>query len=177
MGNKMKMSPPWVVYYRKIEALFGEDPDIKVDFDEDNLIIKLYVTGQDKADALDQLLPAQKEFGNVVVNISIIPANKKSTKIDLFKKAFEGNPVYSYAAGVEGIMTNPIYYVVFKNRVAQIWADNLGDINGNISILYEDIAREVFDDTQNICFNTDLPHNLGLSVKQMETYDIVNLSE
>lgn len=167
MEERFKLSPPWAFFYKEIEALFGEDPDIKLQFDEDSLTIKMFVEGQDKADALDKLLPTQKEFGNVVVSIEIIPANRKETIIDTYRKAFEGNPVFSYAAGIEGIMTNPIYYIVFKNKVCQIWNDNLGDINGNTSTLYEDVARDIFDDTQNVCFNTDLPDNLGALARKL----------
>lgn len=57
---KFKLSAPWVTLHRQIEALFGEDPDIKVEYvagDGEDPIIKLYVEGQDKADAIEQLLP------------------------------------------------------------------------------------------------------------------------
>ena len=30
MAKEFKISPPWVKYYREIEALFGEDPDINI---------------------------------------------------------------------------------------------------------------------------------------------------
>ena len=33
--NEVKLSSPWVLYYRKLEALFGNDPDIEVEFDAD----------------------------------------------------------------------------------------------------------------------------------------------
>lgn len=166
MEERLKLSPPWFIYYREIEALFGEDPDIKIEFDEENLTIRMFVEGQDKSDALDKLLSAQKEFGNVVVNIEIIPANKNETKLDIFKKAFAGNPVFSYGVGVEGIMTNPIYYVVFKHKICQFWSDSLSDVNGLTSMLYEDVARDIFENTQNVCFNTDLPENPGVPAKK-----------
>ena len=62
-------------------------------------------------------------------------------------------------------MTNPLHYVVFKNRVVQYWSDNLGDINGNTSTLYENIARDVFGETDNVCFNTDTKDNLAIISK------------
>ena len=159
MEKELKLSPPWVTYYREINALFGEDPDIKIEFDEDECIIKMYVTGQDKADALEQLLPLQKEFGSVVVYTEIIPANREATKCDLIRKAFEGNPAFSFAAAVEGVFTNPLTYAVFKNKVVQIWSDNIGDINGNISTLYQDIAKNIFGEIDGVCYCTDLPGN------------------
>lgn len=41
-----------------------------------------------------------------------------------------------------------MYYVVFKNCVVQFFNDNLNDIYGNISTLYQDIAREIFADAE-----------------------------
>ena len=165
MSEKIKMSPPWYNFYREMMALFGEDPDINVVFDEDNNVIKLYVENHDKADALEQILPKEKEFGNITVCIEVIPKNKEMGKADLYRKAFEGNPAYSFTATVDGIMTNPLHYVVFKNRVVQYWSDNLGDINGNTSTLYENIARDVFGETDNVCFNTDTKDNLAIISK------------
>lgn len=165
MSEKIKLSPPWYNFYREVMALFGEDPDINVVFDEDNNVIKLYVENHDKADALEQILPKEKSFGNVSVYIEVIPKNKEMSTADLYRKAFEGNPAYSFTATIDGIMTNPLHYVVFKNRVVQYWNDNLGDINGNTSTLYEIIARDIFDGTNNVCFNTDTKENLAMITK------------
>lgn len=165
MSDKIKLSPPWYNFYREVMALFGEDPDINVVFDEDNNVIKLYVENHDKADALEQILPKEKSFGNVSVYIEVIPKNKEMSTADLYRKAFEGNPAYSFTATIDGIMTNPLHYVVFKNRVVQYWNDNLGDINGNTSTLYEIIARDIFDGTNNVCFNTDTKENLAMITK------------
>lgn len=94
--KKMKLSPPWIEYYRKLEAMFGPDPDIKIEFDEDEMHIKLYVESHEKAAALDELLPVQKDFGNVSVFIEVIPANNEPKRIDYIKRALEGNPAFSY---------------------------------------------------------------------------------
>ena len=162
MSEVLRMSAPWYVYARKIEALFSEDPNISVEYDEDENVVNLRVNGQDKADALTQILPAEKDFGNITVKINVIPANKPPKKIDLFNKAFEGNPIFSYALSIDtGMTSNTFNYVVFKHLISQIWEDNLGDVNGNVSELYEDIAREIFEDCDGILFNTDLPGNPG----------------
>lgn len=158
-----KLSPPWVTFYRKVNALFGEDPDIRIQFHEDDNTIKLYVEGQDKAEALTKILPVEKNFGGVTLYIEVIPANKETSKADLFRKAFEGNPVFSYATTVGGISSNDYNFVIFRHKICQFWNDNLGDINGNFSGLYEDIARDVFDDST-VLFNTDTPYNLGKPV-------------
>lgn len=159
MGEEVKLSAPWVTYYKEIEALFGEDPDIKVELDQSamtNRTIKLYVCGQDKADALEQILPAEKEFGSMKVFIEIIPANIESTdNVYLYRKAFEGNPAFSFSTTIEGAFNNPVTFFVFKNKVVQFFNDNLGDIYGNTSTLYQDIADEVFEKHEGIFFCTD----------------------
>ncbi len=168
MSEVLKLSAPWVEYYRKINALFGEDPDILVQYEEDENIINLRVTGQDKADALTQILPTEKAFGNVIVKINVIPANKVSTKLEVFKKAFEGNPIFSYAVAVDtGMSSNTFNYFVFKHRICSFFNDNLGDVNGNYNALYEDVAKEIFEDAGGILFCTD-------SINNDSSYNLIN---
>ena len=160
MGQVLKLSSPWIEYYRKINALFGEDPNVLVQYDEEENEIILRVTGQEKADAIAEILPAEKSFGNVVVKITVVPANKAETKLEVFKKAFEGNPVFSYALSVDtGMTSNTFNYFVFKHRICSFFNDNLGDINGNYNALYEDVAKNVFEDADGILFCTDTINN------------------
>ena len=162
MMANIKLSAPWVVYYKQIEALFGPDPGVNLSFDEDEKVIKLYVNGEKKAEAIEKLLPAERTFGNVTVRTVVFPANQLgATRVSLFHAAFEGNPVFAYTKTIEGVLTNPISYVVFKNRVVQFFADNLHDVNGNISTLYETIATEVFGEDEGICFCTDTEEKVG----------------
>lgn len=60
-------------------------------------------------------------------------------------------------ATVDGIMTNPMTFIVFQNKVVQYWNDDLGDINGNCSTLYQTVAKDVFGDVEGIFFCTDTP--------------------
>lgn len=155
MAENVKLSAPWITFYNEIKALFKEDPAVKAELDEDARAIKLYVDGEEKADALTQLLPAEKTFGNITVKVKVIPANKvNASKISIFQKAFEGNPALSFVqAGTDGLFD--LNYVVFKKEVVQFWNDDLGDLNGLVSTLYEDIARDVFGDVDGIYFCTD----------------------
>lgn len=75
----------------------------------------------------------------------------------MYKAAFEGNAAFNYLETVEGVFTNPISYVVFANEVVQFFNDDLNDIHGLKSTLYEDIARDVFEKKDGMCFCTDLP--------------------
>ena len=153
---EFKLSPPWAIYYRKINALFGEDPEIRIVYDEDTPEIKLYVDSVDKADAMAQLLPVEKEFGNVKLKITVIPPNKlEADKISVFEKMFKGNPVISFITGIQDIFATPLHYIVFKNKVVQYHNDDLSDFYGNCSTLYQDIAKEIFGNLENIYFCTD----------------------
>lgn len=162
MGEVLKLSPPWMIYMRKINALFGEDPDVLVQYDEEENAINLRVKGQEKADAISQILPTEKTFGNVTVKINIIPANKPVSKVEVFQRAFEGNPVFSYALSIDtGMTSNTFNYVVYKHLIAQFYTDTMNNPNGITSMLYEDIAREVFEDVDGIMYSTDVQNNDG----------------
>lgn len=160
--NRATLSPPWIEYYSKVEALFKDDPDVKVVFDDGNVkSLNLYVKGQVKAEALSMLMPLKKEFGNITVNIEVFPANNDESKIDLFRNAFSGNPAVSYITTVSTLLGNHDY-VVMRNKVVQFPNDNIGDINLQSSTLYEDLMREVFEDTAGLVhFCTDLEGNPG----------------
>lgn len=152
--ENMKLSPPWVTFVHEIEALFGEDDEIHILYDQDNNIVKLFVDSVCKADALGQLLPTEKVFGNVTLKIEVVPSNKEISKTDLFEKAFAGNPV------MEFVFTSitpfgKVNYAVFKNKVVQFFNDQMDDINGNKTTLYQDIAKDVFGTDHDIFYCTE----------------------
>lgn len=165
-NNKLtvNISAPWFTYYRKLNALFGKDPDVeRIVFDEDDMVIRIFVVGQDKADAISKILPESVSFGNVTVNITVIPANKAGTKFNTLCTAFKGNPAFSFGIEIpmEVTQSNPLSYFAFSHEVVQFFNDNLHDPNGNVTTLYEDIAREVIGESDGICFCTDKPGNPG----------------
>lgn len=162
----LKLSSPWVVYYRKLNAFFTYDNEVNVVFDEEILSIKIYVNNDKKAVALSQLLPTEKKFGNVTLHITIIPANNALSLSDgiketLYADAFEGNPVLSYTRTFKGLYNNDMTYIVFKNEVVQFYTDDLGDINGLESTLYELIAEDVFEKIDGVYYCTDVPARLS----------------
>lgn len=143
----LNLCPPWIIYFQKLDALFGKDPDIHIGFDEhDDCKINIRVDRPSKAEALRQLLPSEVFFGNVKVTVCVIPANAMNRgRINLIAAAFEGNPIYDGVVNYD--QTTPMmgdnYYVMFKKKVAQFYGDNLGDPNGNMSFLYRDLAEEI----------------------------------
>lgn len=155
-GETVRISSPWVGYVHKLEELFGPDPDITVRYDDDSLTVRLYVNGDDKSTALTTLLPDTIRFGNVELRIEVIPSNDAMTRAEMYRRAFEGNPLYSRTVSVQPIATTkPFLYVMFKPEVVQYWDDNLGDPHGKISTLAQEIARDVFEDGNGVYFSTD----------------------
>lgn len=187
---RLKLSPPWVTYVNKLKALFGEDPEINIVHNADDLndevSVYLYVDNQEKADALSKLLPITKCFGNVLLNIYVVPPNATeegeptvellqnirilgnikslaSSIGEVFNTAFKGNPAYAFSYRVDSVLCD-ITYIVFKNCVVQFFNDNLNDLHGNLSTLYQDIAAEIFEDlriSKNVFFCTDVEHKVG----------------
>ena len=150
MENKTKMSPPWVIYYKKLAAMFEEDPEVTVAFNEDKRTIYLYVDGNTKADALDKLLPDAVNFGNVTVPIVIVPANENDDDfVVLLDEAFDGNPALDGISIASGPMGRFVY-AVWRKKPVQFFADNLGDVNGNMTLLMADVAREIFDGNKGV---------------------------
>ena len=149
---RTKISPPWFTFVSELKALFGEDPDIKIEHTKE-YEVKMYVADADKAVALYTLMPYSRSYGNVEIIINVIPPNgdrfltSDDDYAELFSAAFKNNPVLSYIQKVEGLFGFKATYIVFKNKVVQYFNDNLNDINGNTSTLYEDIARDIFEDT------------------------------
>ena len=154
--TKINMAPPWIQYLNKLKALFEKDPNVKLDFDDERQELKIFVTGTDKAIALGELLPETKEFGGYTLYITVIPANLGTAKSDLILRALEGNKAFNYSRTVQGPMSNPMTFVVFQKKVVQYYIDDLGDLYGLRSTLYEDLANEVFEDHEGVFFCTDI---------------------
>ena len=155
---RIKLSPPWNTFVRELEQLFKYDSEVHVVYDEDEQEVKLYVDTAGKAQALELLLPKTKEFGNVTLFITVVPANGTiPIKTDnLFQTAFKGNGAFSFVKIVHGVFSNDLIYVVFKNKVVQYFNDDLGDIYGQKSTLYQEIAKNIFAEMEGVCFCTDV---------------------
>lgn len=162
--EKVGLSSPWVSFYREVDALFNRDPEVKVVYNEDDNIIKLLVDNQEKAEALEALLPKEREYGNVTVRLEVVPANPlKSSVASLYAAAFRDNPALSFIHTIDGIFNMPVNYVVFDKAVVQYFNDDLSDIYGNKSTLYQEIAKDIFDEREGVFFCTangeEIPNN------------------
>ena len=155
MSENLKLSAPWVTYYHEVYALFGNDPDINIKFDANTPELKLFVEDGRKADALAKLLPEEKVYGNITLKIAVVPANLKDSDDPekLFKDAFYGNPVLSEFYSLDTVLGH-FNYAEFEADVVQFFNDQMDDLNGNRTTLYQDIAKDVFDDKYSVNYCT-----------------------
>lgn len=166
---RLKLAPPWITYVNEVNALFGPDPDVRITYDNNAYSLKLYVEDSRKADAINTLISGYKSFGNIEVCTEVIPANNRVdlgtiTDKELFDIAFDRNPVYAFSKEIVGPLSNKLTYVVFKNKVVQFFNDNLDDIHGIISTLYQDIADDIFEGCclHGVFYNTDVEEKVGM---------------
>lgn len=168
---RMKISPPWVTFINMLIAQFDGDPQIacNVDYSASDPSIALACNNGDKVAALQKLLPTDQWYGGVTLRISIDgPVSNRAftSKKELFEVAFEKNPAFAYAVSPanEGYHYIDFTYVVFKNCVVQFFNDNLDDPHGVVSMLYQDIAKEVFYEAglTGVSYCTDVERKLGM---------------
>lgn len=165
---RIGLTSPWVTFYHEVSAFFEKDSDVKVIYDEEENILTLYVENSTKAAALTELLPVEKDFGTITMQIRVVPANQNNMKKlmnlritdeptgKLFEAALDGNKRLSQVVHIAGIFNNPMTYVVFKKEVVQYFNDSLGDINGVCSTLMQNIANDIFENKEGVYFCTDV---------------------
>ena len=150
---KFNKLSPWETYYNEINAMFKWDKDVQVVFNEAARQIVIYVENDAKASALAELLPKKKEFGTVELEIEVVPADEFITAENIYDMAFRGNPAVADIITTTGVFKAT--YIVFKCEVVQYFDDNIGDIFGNCSTLYQDIAKNIFNQKEGVFYCTD----------------------
>ena len=143
--EKTSLCPPWVEYFNKLKCMFGDDPDIHME-QQFNGNIMLIVNDMVKMEALSKLLPGEKAFGNKVCKIMVTRVNEETSPLALLRRALAGNPHFVRTVRPDGMLDRPFNFIVFEKGVAQYYNDNLGDVKGCRSLLYSDLASEIFGD-------------------------------
>jgi hypothetical protein len=156
---KLKLSPPWSIFYDEVSAMYKRDPEVKVVMDEANYTIYVFVNNPRKSAAIAQILEQEKRFGRITLKVQVPPPDSLTEEfadgVELYRAAFENNPRLSFVQPKTSIFDTS-FYVVFKNEVVQYFNDDISDINSQCSTLAEYIARDIFvGDLPNFC--TDYP--------------------
>lgn len=161
--KRIALSPPWIQYYRELEALLKQDNDIYITYhskypDEGEQYkynrIEIRCYNYEKTEALKKLIPSEKNFGGEIIKIDIVYDEKSKSAEDIIKQAFKDNPAFKYTY-VFDTGTNVITYVVFEKEVVQYWNDDMSDPHGITSTLYADIAKRVLKNENGYVFSTD----------------------
>lgn len=141
--NKFDLSAPWTVWFRKLEALFAEDPEVDVSLDAEGREVTVRVGNAVKADALAQLLPDEVTFGGVTLDVVVLPANEDATDAQLWRWAFDGNPALADVVEAQLPDGSPVTFALFAPVCAQWFADDLTNPYGIQTRTLEDVARDV----------------------------------
>ena len=164
------LSSPWVLTYKKIRAMFAEDKQVTVLYNDEEKKIQLFVDSDEKASALDILLRHEYDFGNVKLTVEVIPQNgvtwsfdDKNTKMlrsndfnSMFNQAMYENAVFCFTYETAKTVLGGMLYVVFTPTPVQIYTDDLGCWQGYKTMLFEDIARDIFVERSGVFFSTSL---------------------
>lgn len=163
---RIQLSPPWCIYVDELTQMFKYDEQVHVVFDEEHYTVKLYVDDTEKAEALSLILPSEKIFGKISLIINVVyPNGVKTTPFadnySIYSAAFKGNKAVNFIKKIEGIIMNGATYVVFRNEVVQYFNDDIGDIYGQCSTLFQEIAKNIFCAHDGVYFCTDIgPNNV-----------------
>lgn len=164
--TKVGLSSPWITYYRKINALFGVDPDLDVKYNDDTddtKTISIESTNTFKIMALEKLLKPSVTFGNITVSVKCLVKNDEKEAVSaLFKTAFSGNPHLSDIIDKKVIAVDETF-VLFKKEVIQFFNDDCTDYFSNWNGLAEDILRTVMNEGILVNIGTDIHSTTDLN--------------
>ena len=163
-NDKMKLSPPWITYFHKVQALFEKDNSVTVDFDESNCCLNIIVKEDiEKGEAIQKLFPSEKVFGNNIMKINVVTIQepKQIPTAQIFTNAFKNNPVVEDVINKSDILRDDQTYIMFQNKVVQFFNDDIYDYNGVCTTLYQNIAKDVFKDFADVhyCTSTNVNEN------------------
>ena len=156
----LELSSPWVEYARKIYLLFCNDPEVHIIYDADAVCVRLLVDNEVKADAISKILPIEKQFGNVKLAISVIPSNKKDSMVDIYRKAFNGNPIFKGIVEPDDKYGMCEGFAIFENSTVQYFNDSLRHPDSLETATYEELATDILaENSQGVFFATETGEN------------------
>lgn len=155
--NAITLSAPWDIYRKKLLALFDKDEDIEVKEITDDYELHIVSSNMRKFNALRNLLPPIKTFGNVTLRIIVDYKEYTFSYRQAIKDLFADNGRVKQIIDGKDRSNIPHVFVLFKPEVIQFFSDNMFDYNGLWSGLAQDLCTEIFEGAQTNCvhFSTD----------------------
>ena len=160
----LNLSPPWYTHQKMLEKMFELDESVSVgpivtdDNDMPSLVV--FVADHHKAAALSRMLKSP-DYGNVHLTVTVQDtAEEHETDAELVKTALSYNRIVKDIVTQCDQTNTPHTYVVFQPDVCQFMNDDTSDYMGNYNALFEDVARELFNDNIQVQYCTaDLREN------------------
>ena len=152
MEGIINLASPWIRYAQRVEALFWQDEDVTVAYDDTDTSLNVYVDGSDKAEAIAALLPGKKEYGNVTLTVNVVPSNDEPTEADLFRRAFAGNAALVDVAEGFG-PAGDITYALFAPETVQLKEDDVSQFYGLTTLTLAQLAESVLD-AKEVCVSS-----------------------
>lgn len=145
MNENLKLSPPYVIHYNKLVALFGEDPDFEISpIDDETRSCTISTENRLKYMLLEKNLYSadvdDKQLG-LHINLEYTGADRMGA--NELAALLSTNPhFHSLYEAKEG----PFQFssVVFKKEVLQFYNDNIFDPYIHASVLAQDMVKDLF---------------------------------
>ncbi|MBP5718394.1 MAG: hypothetical protein J6X53_05385 [Abditibacteriota bacterium] len=165
--NSATLSPPWYTPQKKLKEMFAQDDSVTVGpvvhSDDGSPSVTVYCQDECKATALSALLKSPT-FGNVTLNVSVEVQADSRSDLDVIRAALAYNRRVKEIS-VKKDHTGTVHvYVVFWPDVCQFANDDTSDYKGNFNALFEDVARDVFNNVPVQFCTADLRENDGAGV-------------
>lgn len=167
-SEKVKLSPPWDGHMSMLSSFFAGDKRVRVGYCEDGCGC-IEVFDGDMYQALEQVLRKQLRFGNVRLEIRVVPANclrgkgdvlnireKTFTDLAALKVVLKENPAFSKIRRDKSSAFDFVF-VLFKPVVLQWYNDNLGNPWKLTTSTHELAADWVFKAELGVSFTTEPP--------------------
>lgn len=169
----VSLSPPWYTFANEVKYTYGMSRCVQVN----NLVevdgeYHLTINAYDDciAEALRQVLPLTKDFGNIDVDITIFNSKgevvpvinqvyTRETLAELYCRALTCNPFFRGVVLKPDVLPSTVgdVIVIIDKKVIQFYDDDISDLCAN----FNEVAAKVFKDVSNILFETDLTVNFS----------------
>lgn len=145
----LRIEAPWENYFKKVYNLFVGDSEITIDntlTDNGDGSFEFTISSKngDKLNAIETLLGRGCSFGGVKVLIKYGYENQKEKNwADIYRTAFEGNPLFQEVVECGMPMFGTNTYAIFKKDIITFYDDNLSDYHGNSHYIVADLVNDV----------------------------------
>lgn len=142
MDEALKLGAPWATYAARVGKLFERDGAVSAEYDDGACKLTLRVEGRGKAEAIGRLLPAEVAFGNVKLEVEVVPSDGEPSEAEAFRVAFAGNPALVDVVEGQG-PAGDIAFALFAPEAVQLFEDDISEYGGLTTLTCKDLAESV----------------------------------